>query len=242
LVYENEKRNEDYVLNPFDLYTLKQLVEIKKISNINITCICMGVPKSEEVLRRCLAIGADKAVLVSDSKFGGADTIATVKVLGEVVKKIGTFNYLVCGKKTVDGETGQVPYGLAEYLKLKVVDNVVTINKVSEDELLLSMRKNNKLYEAKAFNKSMIIMNEYALKDLEVSLLALKRARKKEIEVLHFSDLDLNEEDCGIKGSKTYVIDAKNTTVSKKDSEVVEGSQEDKAKFIFEMLKSRRNI
>ncbi len=240
LVYENEYRSESYVINPYDLYALKELTSLKKKYDIEITCICMGSLKAEEVLKRAFALGSDKGILISDSKFGGADTVATVSVLSKVLEK-EEYDYIICGKKTVDGETGQVPYGLAEKLGYRCIDNALHIDDIADNNLMMKVKKDEKIYTAKSLGKSVVIMSEYALKDNEVSLMALKKARKKEVNIVKFHDLEIEENHCGIKGSKTYVVEAKNTIVPKKESEKVTGEIKNKAEFLLKLLSSRGN-
>jgi len=83
-------------------------------------------------LRKCMALGADQAILVSDRMFGGADTLATSYVLTEAVKRIelenGRVDVIICGKQTIDGDTAQVGPGLATRLgfaQLTLVDQII---------------------------------------------------------------------------------------------------------------------
>lgn len=65
------------ILNPLDANALSAAVKVKETYGAEITLITMGPPAAEAVLRECLAVGADKAILVTDRAFGNADTLAT---------------------------------------------------------------------------------------------------------------------------------------------------------------------
>jgi len=107
------------VLNPNDKNALEVALQLKeKHGNVMITAVSMGPPQAEESLRESLSIGVDKAVLLSDKQFAGADTLATSYTLSLAVRKIGCFDLILCGKESADGVTGHVGPQLAEFLNL----------------------------------------------------------------------------------------------------------------------------
>lgn len=76
------------ILNTYDAFALEQALRIKdKDPEVKITVISMGPPQADQMLRDCLAVGADNAYLVTDRKFGGSDTLATSYILSEAIKK-----------------------------------------------------------------------------------------------------------------------------------------------------------
>ncbi len=111
-------------INPFDLFALDMAVKLKEEYSGSITAVTMGPKISEEVLWEALAIGADRAVLLSDPLFAASDTLATSYVLGMGIRKIGKFDLILCGMRTTDSDTGQVGPQLAEELALPHVTGV----------------------------------------------------------------------------------------------------------------------
>jgi len=105
-------------INPFDLHALEAAVQIKEGVGGTVTVISMGPRRTEASLRDALARGADSAVLLEDRKFAGADTLATSYTLACAIRKLGEFDLVLCGEKTVDGDTGQVGPEVAEHLKI----------------------------------------------------------------------------------------------------------------------------
>ena len=80
-------------------------------------------------------MGADRAILLSDRSFGGADTLATSQVLAEAIRKLGEggdpVDIAFCGMQTIDGDTAQVGPGIAcrlDYSQLTLVDQVLSID------------------------------------------------------------------------------------------------------------------
>ena len=85
------------ILNPLDANALEAAVEMKERYGGVVTCITMGPDQAEEVLRECLAAGADQAVLLSDRAFANADTLATSYVIASAAKQLGRFDLIFCG-------------------------------------------------------------------------------------------------------------------------------------------------
>ncbi len=116
-------------INPLDLFALERAVQMKKEYSGSVTALTMGPKISEEVLREALAIGVDRAVLLSDPRFAASDTLATSYVLGMGIRKIGSFDVILCGMRTTDSDTAQVGAQLAEELSLPHVAGVENLKK-----------------------------------------------------------------------------------------------------------------
>jgi len=121
-----------FIVNPFDTHAQEAGLQLKDRFGGQVIAISMGPPNTVMTLRKCLALGADQAILVSDRMFGGADTLATSYVLAEAVKRIelenGRIDVIICGKQTIDGDTAQVGPGLATRLgfaQLTLVDQII---------------------------------------------------------------------------------------------------------------------
>jgi electron transfer flavoprotein beta subunit len=121
-----------FIVNPFDTHALEAGLQLKDRFGGQIIAISMGPSNTVMTLRKCLALGADQAILVSDRMFGGADTLATSYVLTEAIRRIerenGRIDLVICGKQTIDGDTAQVGPGLATRLgfaQLTLVDRII---------------------------------------------------------------------------------------------------------------------
>lgn len=123
-----------FIINPFDIHALEESLKLKDRYGFRVAVISMGPPNTEVTLRKALALGVDEAVLLSDRAFGGADTLATSKVLAEAVRKLSEkedVGIVICGKQTIDGDTAQVGPGIAtrlSYQQLTLVDNIESID------------------------------------------------------------------------------------------------------------------
>ena len=109
------------IVNPFDAYALEIAARIKDtVPGTKITLLSMGPQQATAALKECLAVGGDRAYLVSDRAFGGADTLATSYTLKCAIDKIqekdGKFDLIFCGKQAIDGDTAQVGPEIAEHM------------------------------------------------------------------------------------------------------------------------------
>ena len=86
------------VMNPFDYYALESAIRIREENGAEVIALSMGPPKAEAVLREAVAMGADRAVLLSDRRFSGSDTWATSYILKQALLKIGGVDLVICGK------------------------------------------------------------------------------------------------------------------------------------------------
>lgn len=125
------------ILNPYDAHAVAAAVEWKRKLNGKVTIITMGPPSAVTSLRECIEMGADRAILISDRKFAGADTWATSYVLTEVIKAIhedDPIDLVFFGKQAIDGDTAQVGPGVAVRLNLPVVSYAIKVHEVSLEE------------------------------------------------------------------------------------------------------------
>lgn len=128
-----DRSSADTEINPFDLYALEAAVRIKEaLDGTTVTAVSMGPRRTETALRDALARGADSALLLTDKAFAGADTLATSYTLASAIRKLGDFDLIICGEKTVDGDTGQVGPELAEHLNIPHVAYVSSIRQAGE--------------------------------------------------------------------------------------------------------------
>ena len=128
------------IFNPEDLVALELALQMKDQYGGHITAITMGPPKASDLLRECLYMGADEAVLISDRKFAGADTLATSYVLAEAIRKIGNFDIIFAGRQAIDGDTAQVGPQTAEKLEIPQVTYVEEIIKASKKSIQIKRK------------------------------------------------------------------------------------------------------
>lgn len=125
------------ILNPLDGNAMEAAVRVKEQYGAEITAITMGPPAAEVVLRECLSVGADRAVLITDRAFKDADTLATSYVVAKAAEQFGDFDLIFCGKETLDGATGQMGSQLAERFGCTLVTSASLIKSVDAEQGVL---------------------------------------------------------------------------------------------------------
>ncbi len=110
--------------NPFDDYAVEEALRIKEKTNGKVLVLSLGNQNAEPVLRNCLALGVDEAVLLSVPDVNNLDSYTAAYILSLGIKKISDYGLILCGKQAVDGDSSLMPPALAEWLGLPVVSFV----------------------------------------------------------------------------------------------------------------------
>ena len=196
------------ILNPNDANALSAAVSVKESCEANITVISMGPPSAESALRSCIAMGADKALLLSDRAFANADTLATSYVIAMGAKTLGDFDLIFCGKETLDGATGQMGSQLAERFDCS---QITCVSKIVEVEPEAKKIRAERLVESgvELREASMPCLLTIEKENYPARIPNIKRnimSKKAQIPVLGSADLEgLDPEQIGDPGSPTKV-------------------------------------
>jgi electron transfer flavoprotein alpha subunit len=114
-------------LNVFCRYAVQHAVALREQLGGEVIAMTMGPPQAEEALRECLALGADRAIHLSDRVFALADTLGTSRTVAMALAKEGA-DLVICGRKTLDAETWQVPPEVAAFLGWPHVTNAAALD------------------------------------------------------------------------------------------------------------------
>ncbi len=118
------------IFNPEDMNALEMALQIRDDFGGKVTVITMGPPSACEILRESLYRGADDVILLTDRRFAAADTLATSYALSCAVRKIARYDFVICGRQAIDGDTAQVGPQTAEKLGLNQVTYVERIHRL----------------------------------------------------------------------------------------------------------------
>jgi electron transfer flavoprotein beta subunit len=129
------------IFNPEDKVALELALQLKDQYGGTITVLTMGPPPAVNVLRECLYMGADRAVLLSDRRFAAADTLATSYALSKAIKKIGEFDLILGGRQAIDGDTAQVGPQTAEKLNVPQITYTQAINSLDLKKRTITARR-----------------------------------------------------------------------------------------------------
>jgi electron transfer flavoprotein beta subunit len=195
------------IINPADCIALEAALRLRDKRGGKITVLTMGPPQSEAALREALAYGADRALLITDPAFAGADTLATSLVLAKAIARLDPFPELIlCGKQTIDSDTGHVGPQIAEELNLPQVCGVHEIH-VEEKALVVKRRNDGFLDTLRialpgviTISRDFCIHHHICLGDLETAFTT------GEVTQWDLKVLGLNPQEVGFEGSATWVV------------------------------------
>jgi len=194
------------IINPFDTYALEEGVRLKEKHGGRVTVITMGPPQAEEALREAISLGADEAVLLSDRAFAGADTWATAYTLSKAAARLAPVDIIICGRQTVDGDTGQVGPELAEMLDIPFVAYVSQIEEIANGH----MRLRRMIEEGHEVVETTLPAVITVAKEINVprlpSLRGITRSKSASIPVWGAGELGADKDMVGLAGSCTQVI------------------------------------
>ncbi|GAF79150.1 unnamed protein product, partial [marine sediment metagenome] len=194
------------IINPFDTYALEEGVRLREKYGGKVTVMTMGPSQAEAALREAISLGADEVILLSDRAFAVADTWATAYTISRAVVKISDFDLIICGRQTIDGDTGQVGPELAEMLEIPFVAYVSNIEEM--DDKLLRVRRmveeGHEIIET-ALPAVITVAKEINVPRLP-SLRGIMKSKSATITTWTIDDLDVSEDMVGLAGSSTQVI------------------------------------
>ncbi|MHC2994742.1 MAG: electron transfer flavoprotein subunit beta/FixA family protein [Candidatus Atribacteria bacterium] len=194
------------IVNPFDENAVEEGLRIKEKYSGELIVITMGPPQAEEALKKCLAMGADEAILISDKDFAGSDTLATAYTLSLVIKQLKA-DLIICGKQAIDGDTAQVGPELAEQLGIPQITYVKKVEIFEDEKRIILHKETDDGYEIIQCKLPVLITVLKILNEPRYpSIRGILTAKKKKVRVMKAQDLKANSAMLGADGSPTQVV------------------------------------
>lgn len=196
----------DAKMNPYDLFALETAFSLREKCGGEITVLTMGPPQAEAIIREAFAMGADKGILLSDRAFAGSDVLATSYAISRGAVSSGSYDLILCGKQTTDGDTAQVGSEIAEQLGLPSLANVLELRADGEHSVRATMDMGDSILTTNVELPCLISVDKDICQPRLPSYLKKKATEKREIYVLTFNDLENTDcNRCGLGGSPTQV-------------------------------------
>jgi len=235
------KEGTESIVNPLDMYALEEGLQLKEQYQGKVAAITMGLPQAAEALKEAIALGVDEAILLSDPAFEGSDTLATSYILAKAIAKLGQFDLIICGRQTMDSDTGQVAPQLAERLGLPFVAYVSQIEEIREGY----MRVQRMVEEGHQVVEMPLPGVISVVKEINVprlpSLRGLMKSKQAQIPVWTAQELDVDMNKVGLSGSPTQMIKLFHPQRAR-ESEILQGSPESQVDQLVERLRETKII
>ncbi len=225
-------------INDADKNAIELALQLKSKYGGNVILVSMGPMFFEPFLKLGIAMGADDAYLLSDRSFAGADTFPTALTLSRAIEKIGNYDLILTGEESSDAGLGQVPAQIAEFLHLP---QILFVSEVKiENDKILAKRTIKGGYEYVETTMPAVLSIELGINQPRFPDFRRKRWADKEfkLKVWNAKDLELDENLIGLKGSYTLVNRFIETIPPARRREFIEGSPEEKADKILNLIKN----
>lgn len=181
-----------FILSPYDEYAMEEALRIREERGGKVTVLSVGSEEAIVVLKKCLAMGADEAILIKEDTPELYDGLRIAKIIAQAMRtKFPDYSLLLFGKQSVGADNAQVPVMVAALLGLPQV-NVVTKLEI-EGNLAVAHREIEGAYEKVSAPLPAVISAQKGLNEPRYETLkGIMMAKKKEIPVLTLQDLGLN--------------------------------------------------
>jgi electron transfer flavoprotein beta subunit len=217
-----------------DKNAIEEAVRLKEKNGGTITAVCVGGADAKKSVKEALAMGCDKARLVSDPSLQDEDAVATAYVLSQAIKKIGKYDIVITSTGTTDSYTGIVGPALAEFLDLSQITFaskvVLSGNKATVDRLL-----EDGVETVEAELPVLVTVSREINQPRFPTLLQIMSAGKKELLEWNAATIGVVPSMVGKGGSKVEVT-ALNVPKSSRKRIIFEGKPEESAKQLAEAL------
>jgi len=228
------------IMNPDDKAGLEAALRLKDQYGAEVTVITMGLPKATDVLREALAMGADKAILVTDRVLGGADTWATSTTLAGAIRNL-EYDIIITGRQAIDGDTAQVGPQISEHLGIPVISYAQDI-KIDGNSVVVERQYEDRYHVVKAQMPCLITALSELNEPRYMTPGGIFDACDAEITTWGRANL-VDVEDCnlGLAGSPTQIAKASDK-VRKGAGEVVTLEPEEAVAYLMGKLTDKHII
>lgn len=222
-------------INPYDIHALEEGIRLKERYGGEVIVLSMGPASTEKILREAVALGADRAILLSDPRLAGSDTFATSLALSIAIRKVPQVDLILCGKQAIDGDTAQVGPELAQHMDIPCVTFVRKIEVIGSRKIKVERLMDNG-YQIIEVYLPVLLTVVKDINDPRFPTLSGKlKARSCEIEVLDTVALGGNARCYGRNGSPTKVIRIF-TPKARSRVKMLDGTPQEKVKSLIDIL------
>lgn len=223
-------------LSSLDRRALLEALRLRETVGGTVTVISLGPPQARSVLIEGLALGADKAVLLTDPVFAGSDTLATARSLSAALRQLNP-DLVMCGKFTIDSETSQVPGEIAEFLGWPQITSVRAVQTTDTSDVLSVERETDEgadRYEITL--PALFSVTELVIKIRRTSPEEIEAAQSKPVTVWSAADVGIEPSTVGIEGSPTRVADLRSAQLERRGEVISSESPEDAAEQLTQYM------
>ncbi len=227
------------VINPLDRNAIEQAVALRAAGPGTVTVISMAPREAEEQLAEALAMGCDRAYLLSDAAFAGADSLATARCLAAAIRRLGDVDLVCCGSYSLDGSTSQVGPQIAELLDIPDLTHVTALSLQGGTlRARCATEGGETVYECEL--PALVTFDKEVNVPRTASMTGIMRAVSAGVTCWTAADLGLSPAEVGLGGSPTQMLNIFTPPAARK-GEMLEGSPSQMAAALVAKLGLRRH-
>jgi electron transfer flavoprotein beta subunit len=197
-------RSGEGALNHFDANAVEEALRLKGDSDAEVVVVSMGPAKAADSLRKALAMGADRAVLVSDDAAAGSDLVATSRVLAKALEREEA-DLVLFGQQAADGDGAVLWAAVAERLQRPVVSQAAELT-VDAGSVRVKRQTEFGYDVIEAPLPAVVAVSDAINEPRYPSLKGIMGAKKKPTDVVSLAELGIDAADAGEAGSRTEVL------------------------------------
>lgn len=229
-----------YSVNEWDNYAVEEAIQIRDKVGGSVTVMTVGDEESEEVLRREMAMGADKGILLSDDAFEGSDGKGLSSILKAEIEK-GNYDLILTGAQADDG-AGQVGGMLAAMLDLPYASLVNSIEVIDDKKMKVGREIEGGNQEMSEIDLPCVLSIQTGINEPRyVGIRGIRKVASLDIPVHGASDIGISSDSVGESGAKVKRLDYFMPELGE-GAEILEGSMEEIAEKLVELLKAKGGI
>jgi electron transfer flavoprotein beta subunit len=234
-----DESNINFIVNPFDEYAVEEALKIKEAKGGEVTLISAGKEKVTAALRTCLAMGADKAILIKEDLFDGSDSLTIAKALTATIKNLN-FDLILFGKMGLGTDNGQVGPMVAQMLDLPHIGVVVTLE--LKNGTVIAHREIEGATEVVESTLPAVVTAQKGLNEPRyASLKGIMMAKKKEIIVKSAEEAGLQSTEIGEEGARLKVEEI-TLPPERPAGKIIEGEAAEATKKLAQLLREEAQV
>ena len=206
-------RPDDQIMDETDTYGVEVALQLAEATGGTVTLFSMGPTGTQQGIRRALATGADKAVIIDDDTLKGSDALTTAKILAAAIRREG-YDLVVAGTESTDGYTGVVPQQIAELLDIPALTFAKKVESIDEGHVRIERQTSIGFDIVEAPIPTLISVTAGVVEPRYPNFKGIMAAKKKPVETVSAADL-------GVSPSAQQVIRSIEPVAARQAGEIV---------------------